>query len=108
MTAAAEPRHFARISGAIDEVVAIARLAAATLRRAVTRPFGLRELIRQIEAIGLTSLSIVVLTAIFSSMVMTVQFAIQLARGVETTPGLPVVIWKSRCRCAITTASGDV
>ncbi len=40
----------------------------------------LSELIEQIESIGERSLSVAVLTAIFSSMVMTVQFAVQLAR----------------------------
>ena len=48
--------------------------------RAVRRPFGFGELIRQLEKIGYQSITIVVLTAIFSSMVMTVQFAVQLAR----------------------------
>ena len=44
------------------------------------RPFAVRETAHQLEAIGYRSLSVVVLTAIFSSMVMTVQFAVQLAR----------------------------
>ncbi len=39
-----------------------------------------KAIIEQIESIAIRSLSIVVLTAIFSSMVMTVQFAVQLAR----------------------------
>lgn len=42
--------------------------------------FELRALIYQIEAIGIRSIAIAVLTAIFSSMVMTVQFAVQMAR----------------------------
>jgi phospholipid/cholesterol/gamma-HCH transport system permease protein len=50
------------------------------LARAFKRPWGLREIGRQIEAIGYRSVLVVVLTAIFSSMVMTVQFSVQLAR----------------------------
>src|SRR6185295_4446900 len=46
----------------------------------VRPPFNLREIGRQVEAIGYRSLSVVVLTAVFSSMVMTVQFAVQMAR----------------------------
>jgi phospholipid/cholesterol/gamma-HCH transport system permease protein len=58
----------------------VASLAAATVRLALRRPLGLRDAVYQIEAIGINSLSIVVLTAVFSSMVMTVQFAVQMAR----------------------------
>ncbi len=58
----------------------VAVLSAQTFTRAIRPPYGLRGIIEQIESIGLRSLSIVLLTAIFSSMVMTVQFALQLAR----------------------------
>ncbi|HEX9104863.1 MAG TPA: ABC transporter permease, partial [Polyangia bacterium] len=59
---------------------AIALLGGRTLRAALRRPFGLAAVGRQIEVMGYRSLSVVVLTAVFSSMVMTVQFAVQMAR----------------------------
>ena len=59
---------------------AVALLGARTLGAAVRRPFGLAAVGRQLEVMGYRSLSVVVLTAIFSSMVMTVQFAVQMAR----------------------------
>jgi len=58
----------------------VSRLAGATLSRAVRPPLMGREIFHQIEAIGVRSLAIAVLTAVFSSMVMTVQFAVQMAR----------------------------
>jgi phospholipid/cholesterol/gamma-HCH transport system permease protein len=59
---------------------AVALLGGRTVRAAFRRPFELAPIGRQLEVIGYRSLSVVVLTAIFSSMVMTVQFAVQLAR----------------------------
>jgi phospholipid/cholesterol/gamma-HCH transport system permease protein len=72
----AEPR-FVR---SLDVLGQVSLLTARTCVRAVERPLRLRALVEQIEAIGVRSISIVLLTAIFSSMVMTVQFALQLAR----------------------------
>lgn len=51
-----------------------------TVRQAFRRPFELSALIEQVESIGVRSMSVVVLTGIFSSMVITIQFAFQLAR----------------------------
>jgi phospholipid/cholesterol/gamma-HCH transport system permease protein len=64
----------------LAEIGALGQLAWAALSRSIRRPVARAELLRQIEVIGLQSMSIVVLTAVFSSMVMTVQFAVQLAR----------------------------
>jgi phospholipid/cholesterol/gamma-HCH transport system permease protein len=58
----------------------VAILTRETLRQALRRPFELRALIDQIESIGVRSMSVVVLTAVFSSMVITIQFTFQLAR----------------------------
>lgn len=58
----------------------ISQLAALTLARSVDRKFSARSLAYQVESIGLRSIPIAVLTAVFSSMVMTVQFAVQMAR----------------------------
>lgn len=64
----------------LDVLGQVSRLTARTFVRAFEPPLRLRELSDQIEAIGVRSISIVLLTAVFSSMVMTVQFALQLAR----------------------------
>ena len=50
------------------------------MQGAVSPPAGLGDVIAQVLAIGYQSLSVVVLTAIFSGMVMVVQFGVQLAR----------------------------
>lgn len=59
---------------------AINLLARDTFRQAIRRPFEWRSFIEQVESIGVRSMSVVVLTGIFSSMVITIQFAHQLAR----------------------------
>ena len=59
---------------------AVALLGGRTLRAALRRPWSLGAVGTQIEVMGYRSLSVVVLTAVFSSMVMTVQFAVQMAR----------------------------
>jgi phospholipid/cholesterol/gamma-HCH transport system permease protein len=64
----------------IEYLGSVGQLGGQTLRQLFRRRFSVRELIYQIEAIGSRSIAIVVLTAIFSSMVMAVQFAVQLAR----------------------------
>lgn len=58
----------------------VAALSARSLRSLGQRPPELDTVLVQIEAIGAQSVAIAVLTAIFSSMVMTVQFAVQLTR----------------------------
>jgi phospholipid/cholesterol/gamma-HCH transport system permease protein len=69
-----------RARAAISYAGSVALLGGRAAALAVQRPFELDEIGRQLEAIGARSLSVVVLTAVFSSMVMTVQFAVQLAR----------------------------
>jgi len=64
----------------LDALGQVSVLAGQTFARAFKPPFRLHAIAEQIEAIGVRSISIVLLTAIFSSMVMTVQFALQLAR----------------------------
>src|SRR5262245_41694380 len=58
----------------------IGLLSIAVVRQALRRPFDTRALAEQIESIGVRSMSVVFLTAVFSSMVITVQFQVQLAR----------------------------
>jgi phospholipid/cholesterol/gamma-HCH transport system permease protein len=69
-----------RLIAGLEGLGEVSSLCGQTVARALRRPFGMREIIEQLEAIGLRSMSIVLLTAIFSSMVMTVQFSLQLAR----------------------------
>lgn len=62
----------------------VSLLAGQTLRCAVrggfSGPWARRELLYQLEIVGIRSLTIAILTAAFSSMVMTVQFAVQMTR----------------------------
>ena len=62
----------------------VSLLAGQTLRSAVrggfSGPWARRELLYQLEIVGIRSLTIAILTAAFSSMVMTVQFAVQMTR----------------------------
>jgi phospholipid/cholesterol/gamma-HCH transport system permease protein len=71
---------FERIDRGMEYTRGIVRLSLRTMHTAVEEKLELDEVIRQIEAIGIKSIAISVLTAIFSSMVMTVQFALQLTR----------------------------
>ena len=69
-----------RIDSAIETLGGVGILAAQVARRALARPLGARGIVQQIEAIGVRSTSVVVLTAIFSAMVITIQFSVQLSR----------------------------
>jgi phospholipid/cholesterol/gamma-HCH transport system permease protein len=63
------------------------------VRQAVTPPLGLAELARQVELLGVRSLSIATLTAVFAGLVLSLQFAFFLARfGVQHTVGKVVVL----------------
>lgn len=69
-----------RMQRALTTLGEIGVLSGQTFARAFRRPFGWTAFIDQVETIGMRSMSIVVLTAVFSSMVMTLQFSAQLAR----------------------------
>jgi phospholipid/cholesterol/gamma-HCH transport system permease protein len=58
----------------------VALLTAKAFTIGLRRPFEGAELIRQIVQIGLRSTTIALLTSVFSAMVITVQFALQLSR----------------------------
>ena len=71
-----------------EYVGGVSTLAWQTIVALPRRPFDAHEIVYQIEAIGTRSIAIVVLTAIFSSMVMAVQFGVQMARfGVKEYVG---------------------
>ena len=75
----------------------LVRLAADALRKSSRRPFDWGALTEQIESIGVRSVSVVLLTAVFSSMVITVQFAAQLARfGAKEWVGSAVAVTLAR------------
>lgn len=61
--------------------------------RLVRRPYDLRALAQQVEALGTRSLSIATLTAVFAGLVLSLQFAYFLARfGVQHTVGKVVIL----------------
>ncbi len=68
----------------LQAVGGIAQLAGQTFlaagRGGLSSRWARRELVYQLEAVGIRSLTIAILTAAFSSMVMTVQFAVQMSR----------------------------
>ena len=64
----------------LEVLGSIGVLSARTCKEALRPPLEWRTLIQQMESIGLRSMSVVVLTAVFSSMVITIQFSVQLAR----------------------------
>lgn len=59
---------------------AVAALSRQTFVQALRPPYPFAELAKQIVQIGLRSTTIALLTAVFSAMVITVQFAVQLSR----------------------------
>ena len=69
-----------RVHRGMEVAKGIALLGEKAIVTAFTKPMSLKDLAQQIELIGQKSVAIAVLTAIFSSMVMTVQFASQLSR----------------------------
>jgi phospholipid/cholesterol/gamma-HCH transport system permease protein len=83
----------------------IGLLAGRTIRQALRRPFDVGALIQQIESIGVRSMSVVVLTAVFSSMVITIQFAVQLSRfGAKEWAGNAVGVTLARELAPVMTA----
>ncbi len=77
-------RRVARVGDSVLDVVdgcgQFALLAGLTFRAAMRRPFPAQESLRQMEAIGVRSTTIVVITALFTGMVLALQTGIALAR----------------------------
>jgi phospholipid/cholesterol/gamma-HCH transport system permease protein len=71
------PRTATRL---FDYTGGAAQLGAGALASLVRGRLWLADVFEQLDVIGRRSLSVAILTAVFSSMVMTVQFAVQLAR----------------------------
>ena len=75
------------------------------LRRALTPPYPLRELVRQVETLGIRSLPIALLTSTFAGLVISLQFAFFLARfGVANTVGRVVALTLFRELAPVLTA----
>lgn len=73
------------IKGALFEVQEFVRLSAAATRATFTRPFYVRDLVAQLDAIGVGSLTVVMLTGLFTGAVLALQIGFTLdqfgARG---------------------------
>ncbi len=83
----------ARVRAALQEFGVMVLLFVRAARRAVTPPLELGELARQIELLGVGSLSIGSLTAVFAGLVLSLQFAYFLAKfGIQHTVGKVVVL----------------
>ena len=61
------------LKSALLEVQEYVRLCAATAAASVTRPFYYRDLVQQLDAIGIGSLTVVILTGTFTGMVLALQ-----------------------------------
>jgi phospholipid/cholesterol/gamma-HCH transport system permease protein len=66
------------IKAALLEVQEYLRLVAATARALVTRPYYYRDIVEQFEAIGIGSMTVVLLTGTFTGMVLALQSGITL------------------------------
>jgi phospholipid/cholesterol/gamma-HCH transport system permease protein len=76
-----------------------------TLARSFKRPFALGSIAQQVEALGVRSMSIATMTAIFAGLVISIQFAFFLARfGVQHSVGKVVVLTLFRELAPVLTA----
>ena len=79
-----EVRHVAPLGARIGELVGqlgeVALLTARTAIALTKRPYEIRAILYQMEALGVQSTGIVATTSIFIGMVMTIQFAFGLQR----------------------------
>ncbi|MCM3880770.1 MAG: ABC transporter permease [Vicinamibacterales bacterium] len=66
------------LKSAIAEVQEYVRLCAATIRGAFTRPFYFHDVVEQLDAIGWGSLTVVVLTGVFTGAVLALQSGLTL------------------------------
>jgi phospholipid/cholesterol/gamma-HCH transport system permease protein len=73
-------RILAQLLYALEYMGGVIQLGLHTFRAVVKPPYDFNAILDQIQRIGIDSMSVATLTAVFSSMVMTVQFAVQLAR----------------------------
>ena len=78
----------AKVRRAVEQLGEVSVLLARTVVRAVQPPFSLGAIAYQVEVLGLRSMSIVSLTALFAGLVLSLQFAFSMARfGIQHTVG---------------------
>jgi phospholipid/cholesterol/gamma-HCH transport system permease protein len=95
----------ARMSRGVVQLGGMAALLGRAVSRSVRPPYTLAPLAYQVEMLGVRSLSIASLTAIFAGLVISLQFAFFLARfGVQHTVGKVVVLTLFRELAPVLTA----
>jgi phospholipid/cholesterol/gamma-HCH transport system permease protein len=94
-----------RVLDVVDSAGQFAMLAALTLRAGLRRRFPVLETARQMEAIGTRSMTIVLITALFTGMVLALQTGIALARfGAKPYVGSVVALALARELAPVLTA----
>ncbi len=80
-------RQLRRLYRFVEELGAVTEMAIGAVRAGFRRPFEGQAILKQIEALGVASVGIVVVTSVFIGMVMSVQFAFGLRKfgGMEYT-----------------------
>ncbi len=80
-------RQIGKITALVEGVGTVTSMMLGALRAGVRRPFEGRAILQQVEALGVASLGIVIVTSVFIGMVMSVQFAFGLRKfgGMEYT-----------------------
>lgn len=78
MSLAAQSRAFDQLKTPVIAVQEYLRLLAAVARGLVTRPIYLRDIVEQLDAIGVGSLGVVILTGAFTGMVLALQSGLTL------------------------------
>lgn len=82
---------------AIEEVGAVARLSATTVRTLFTSKFEWRSFVRLVDSLGVKSMGIASATAIFVGMVMTIQFGVFMEKyGAKEALGRVIGISEAR------------
>jgi phospholipid/cholesterol/gamma-HCH transport system permease protein len=83
----------ARMNARLEQLGALMVMTGKVMARAVSRPFSTSALVYQVEALGVRSLPIALLTAIFVGLVISLQFGFFLGRfGATYTVGRVVVL----------------
>lgn len=95
----------ARIREAVTELGSVVVLSVRSFRLAITPPFGFKDIAYQVEMLGVRSLSLGSLVAIFAGLVISLQFAFFMQRfGIQHTVGKVVVLTLFRELAPVLTA----
>lgn len=90
-------RRAPRVAATLGSLGGLATLAVGASTRMVRPPFELAVLVEQLDTMGVRSISVAALTAIFSCMVMTAQFTFQMTRfGAQDYVGVVVSVSQVR------------